>query len=230
MDIQAEFGFRCKQLRARSGMSQEILAFRAGLDRTYISSVERGERNVSLVSMEKIASAFHVSLGYMFSIERFSDTPAYQRQDFIIPLSERFKYHVDFENRILSFQISGLLNGEHAEYMSKTWFKLIALFGDEDVSVFFDYRGMKASDGDPAVFLPEVAEKAGLFQKKLTSNINRMVTLCNSEYMMQQLNHVSAMSNILDKSLNIFGHNNQMIENAYDLLGINDNKLIKIVV
>lgn len=37
MNIQTEFGQRVKELRARSGMSQETLAYRAGLDRTYIS-------------------------------------------------------------------------------------------------------------------------------------------------------------------------------------------------
>ncbi|WP_176835431.1 MULTISPECIES: hypothetical protein [unclassified Paenibacillus] len=111
--------------------------------------------------------------------------------------------------------------------MSKTWSKISALFGDKDISVFFDYRGMIASDGEPAVFLPEVAEKAGMFQKKLTSNINRLVTLCNSEYMKQQLNHVSAISNNSDRSLNLFGNNKEMIGKAYELLGIIDNELIK---
>ncbi|MGO4119072.1 helix-turn-helix domain-containing protein, partial [Rhizobium ruizarguesonis] len=64
MDIRAEFGQRVRELRARSGMSQELLAYRAGLDRTYISGVERGERNISIVNMEKIAAALQVSMGY----------------------------------------------------------------------------------------------------------------------------------------------------------------------
>ncbi len=53
MDIRSEFGKRVRELRARSGMSQELLADRSGLDRTYISGVERGERNISLVNIEK---------------------------------------------------------------------------------------------------------------------------------------------------------------------------------
>ncbi|WP_367398165.1 helix-turn-helix domain-containing protein [Paenibacillus sp. MSJ-34] len=48
VDIRLEFGQRCKELRARSGMSQEMLAYRSGLDRSYISGVERGDRNISI--------------------------------------------------------------------------------------------------------------------------------------------------------------------------------------
>jgi transcriptional regulator with XRE-family HTH domain len=48
-------------------MSQEVLAYRAGLDRTYISGVERGERNVSIVNIAKIAKALQVPVGYIFS-------------------------------------------------------------------------------------------------------------------------------------------------------------------
>ncbi|NGQ94221.1 helix-turn-helix transcriptional regulator [Brevibacillus sp. SYP-B805] len=48
MDIRSEFGQRVQELRTRSGMTQEMLAYRAGLDRTYISGVERGERLILL--------------------------------------------------------------------------------------------------------------------------------------------------------------------------------------
>jgi len=82
MDIRSKFGQRVKQLRSRRGMSQELLAHRAGLDRTYISGVERGERNISLVNIEKIAAALNVSVAYLFSEERFSTTPALSTQGF----------------------------------------------------------------------------------------------------------------------------------------------------
>lgn len=78
MDIRTEFGQRVRELRARRSMSQEILADRAGLDRTYISGVERGKRNVSILNIEKIAAALQVPVAYMFSGELFSDTPANQ--------------------------------------------------------------------------------------------------------------------------------------------------------
>lgn len=51
-----------KKYREKMGFTQEELAFRSGLHRTYISSVERTERNISIDAMEKIANAFKVPL------------------------------------------------------------------------------------------------------------------------------------------------------------------------
>lgn len=56
-EIQRLFGSRLKRLRQSQGISQEELAFRSGLHRTYISSLERGKRNVSLVNIVKLARA-----------------------------------------------------------------------------------------------------------------------------------------------------------------------------
>jgi transcriptional regulator with XRE-family HTH domain len=208
-------------------MSQEMLAYRAGLDRTYISGVERGERNISIVNIEKIAAALQVSVAYMFSGERFSDTPAYQQRDFTVPLSERFKYQVDNEKRILSFQVSGLLKGEHVDHMSRTLLRICTAFGEGELSVFVDHRDMRASDGEPVVYSPEVAEKAVLFQKELTAYSNKVVVLCNSEFMVQQLNYVTVASGIYEKSIHLFGRDKEMVGKAYELLDISGHDLIK---
>ena len=48
-------------------MTQEQLSFKCGLHRTYISSVERGERNIALINLEKIVSALQVSLAQFFT-------------------------------------------------------------------------------------------------------------------------------------------------------------------
>ena len=53
----ARFGRNLKRLRASAGLSQEELAARAGLHRTYVSSVERGNRNVSLENIFALANA-----------------------------------------------------------------------------------------------------------------------------------------------------------------------------
>ncbi|MBA2377512.1 MAG: helix-turn-helix domain-containing protein [Actinomycetota bacterium] len=55
------FGVRLRELRLSRGMSQEALAHEAGLDRTYISSCERGKRNISLENIHRLAKALDVS-------------------------------------------------------------------------------------------------------------------------------------------------------------------------
>jgi transcriptional regulator with XRE-family HTH domain len=51
------FGRNLRRFRLSSGISQEELAFRADLDRTYISSVERGHRNISIQNIFRLAAA-----------------------------------------------------------------------------------------------------------------------------------------------------------------------------
>jgi transcriptional regulator with XRE-family HTH domain len=60
------FGARMRHLRQDRGMSQEALALACDLDRTYIGSVERGERNISLVNIHKIARALGVPAKELF--------------------------------------------------------------------------------------------------------------------------------------------------------------------
>jgi transcriptional regulator with XRE-family HTH domain len=55
--IQKHFGATLRQLRQAKGLSQEALALACDLDRTYIGGVERGERNISLINIHKIARA-----------------------------------------------------------------------------------------------------------------------------------------------------------------------------
>lgn len=66
MDIKKKFGKKLKQLRTEKGISQESLALSADLDRTYIPSIEKGERNVSITVVEKLAKALNVSITEFF--------------------------------------------------------------------------------------------------------------------------------------------------------------------
>ncbi|MDD4909524.1 MAG: helix-turn-helix transcriptional regulator [Candidatus Omnitrophica bacterium] len=63
--ILRQFGDRVKKLRKAKGWSQEDLAKRAGLHRTYIGSIERSERNVSLLNVERIAKALNVATQHL---------------------------------------------------------------------------------------------------------------------------------------------------------------------
>jgi len=65
-ELKQAFGARLRELRKQAGMSQEGLAHACGLDRTYIGGVERGERNVSLVNIHRIAAALGVSAREFF--------------------------------------------------------------------------------------------------------------------------------------------------------------------
>lgn len=64
--IKAAFGQRVRELRTKKGLSQEALALVCELDRTYIGGVERGERNVSLLNIRKIADGLGVSARELF--------------------------------------------------------------------------------------------------------------------------------------------------------------------
>ncbi len=67
--IKIKVGQRIKDLRIKQGLSQEEFAFKCNLDRTYITSLERGRRNISLENLEKIAKAFNMTLSQFFNFE-----------------------------------------------------------------------------------------------------------------------------------------------------------------
>lgn len=67
--IRQEFGARLRSLRIQKGFSQEDLASACQLDRSYIGGVERGERNVSLVNIIRIASGLGVMPAELFATE-----------------------------------------------------------------------------------------------------------------------------------------------------------------
>ncbi len=64
--IKQKVGKRIKELRQQRRLSQEEFAFKCDLDRTYITSLERGKRNISLENLEKIANAFEMTLKEFF--------------------------------------------------------------------------------------------------------------------------------------------------------------------
>jgi transcriptional regulator with XRE-family HTH domain len=72
MDVRAKIGQRIKVLREVAAMSQKDLSYAADLDRSYIASVENGQRNISIVNIEKIATALGVTLKDFFNDGEFN--------------------------------------------------------------------------------------------------------------------------------------------------------------
>src|SRR5580658_9396940 len=75
LDVTKSFGNAVKTWRSRLCISQEELGGRAGLHRTYISDMERGARNVSLISIEKLARALEISTAALFTYEPTTGQP-----------------------------------------------------------------------------------------------------------------------------------------------------------
>jgi transcriptional regulator with XRE-family HTH domain len=65
----SQLGARIRKLRKARKLSQEALAFEAGLDRTYVSSVERGERNIAVLNLAKLARALGVEVAELLGEE-----------------------------------------------------------------------------------------------------------------------------------------------------------------
>ena len=71
MDIKSKIGQRIKQLRKQLNLSQEALALKSEVDRTYMTDVENGRRNVSIEILEKIISALEISITEFFNAKEF---------------------------------------------------------------------------------------------------------------------------------------------------------------
>jgi len=69
-ELLKKIGNRIRKLRVELGLSQEKLAFASGLDRSYIGSVERGERNIAIINLSKIASSLNLSISELLQIEK----------------------------------------------------------------------------------------------------------------------------------------------------------------
>jgi transcriptional regulator with XRE-family HTH domain len=70
-DIRERFGFAVRSQRETLGLTQEELAEKAGIHRTYLADIERGKRNLALINIERLAAALSLSLSELFrEVER----------------------------------------------------------------------------------------------------------------------------------------------------------------
>jgi len=81
VDVKLKIGQRIKELREAANMSQKDLAYNADLDRSYIASVENGQRNISIVNIEKIALALNVTLKDFFNDGKFDNSAKRTKRD-----------------------------------------------------------------------------------------------------------------------------------------------------
>jgi transcriptional regulator with XRE-family HTH domain len=73
MNIKEKVGLRIKLLRKINGLSQTNLSYDSDMDRSYLATVEKGYRNISIINIEKIASALGISLEEFFHDESFQN-------------------------------------------------------------------------------------------------------------------------------------------------------------
>jgi transcriptional regulator with XRE-family HTH domain len=72
MDIKTKIGLRIKELRTEKNLTQEAIAFKAEVDRTFMNHVENGRRNVSIESLEKIVSGLDTNIKDFFNSDLFN--------------------------------------------------------------------------------------------------------------------------------------------------------------
>ena len=65
--VLVDFGNRVRELRKQKNLSQEELSYQADLHRTYIGMIERAEKNITLINIEKIATALEIEIPNLFT-------------------------------------------------------------------------------------------------------------------------------------------------------------------
>lgn len=108
IDIQARFGVAVKTRRKDLGYSQEVLAERAGLHRTYVADVERGARNLSLLSIEKLALALELPIPALFATA--TSTTGKRPWEGVVDILLVEDNPDDVEMTLAAFEAAGLTN------------------------------------------------------------------------------------------------------------------------
>ena len=73
MDIRKNVGSRIKELRTELKLTQESLAFKAELDKTYVNEVENGKRNISIINLERLIHALEKDVQGFFNSKLFKN-------------------------------------------------------------------------------------------------------------------------------------------------------------
>ncbi|TXK71835.1 helix-turn-helix domain-containing protein [Paenibacillus sp. N3.4] len=218
MSILKDFGVRLKELRIRSGMSQDMLANHSNLDRTYIGGVERGERNVSLKNIEILCNTLDVDISYFFDDERFSLHTAFLKSEFSRPLKERFSYIVNHHEQMLHWEVKGVLSQDEVLGISAELKQACLTLISGKVKLLVDNRLMIAN-GQPIVFTPEVMGLWEDLQRWLTPQCSQVIVLCNSKLMKNQMDRLAKRSGLIKVQSNLYAEDKEwLLHEAFRLL------------
>ncbi len=99
--IKEEVGKRIKALRMSKGLSQEDLAYKSNLDRTYITYVENAKKNVTVETLYKITKALDISLSDFFDMDNLVDSEVIKKVDLQLSLNDLVKGNT-YNNKELS--------------------------------------------------------------------------------------------------------------------------------
>ncbi|MEF2966618.1 helix-turn-helix transcriptional regulator [Paenibacillus sp. M1] len=98
-------GERIKQLRKEQGLTQEELAEKAGVNASYIGTVERGERNISIETLEKIIQGLGIPLELMFQFHETDDIDARTNKAEVITAISSLMHSRSLEENKLVFRV-----------------------------------------------------------------------------------------------------------------------------
>lgn len=226
--VLSEFGRRVRELRLKRGMTQEALANLTELDRSYIGSIERGEKNVALLNIAKLANALDVDLSYLFEDDQLSPRSFYLKRELKKPLEERFTLDVDVMEQVIAWRIAGPINEYDVKQINYQIRSLSLLLKKGEIKLLIDNRFM-VLNGLPFVFSPEVNVVWEELQMWLLPFVKQVVVLCNSKLMQNQLDRLALRSGIADRSKHIFGEDSDLCERtALEFLGLSNQRLLAI--
>ncbi|TWT25161.1 helix-turn-helix domain-containing protein [Planomicrobium sp. CPCC 101110] len=226
MEILRDFGKRVKELRLKAGITQESLAIRAELDRSYVGAIERGVKNLSLLNIEKLANALDVDLPYLFEHESFAPRSSILRKELKKPLENRFLCNIDKDEQVIAWRVAGPLNEQDVKEISKKIKSLAMLLRKGEIKLLIDNRSMMI-DGQPFVFAPEVYDVWEELQEWLCPYIDQVVVLCNSTFMRNQLDRLAKRSGIGCFSKHIYSEDVEKSNaKALEFLGITESRIL----
>ncbi|MFD0713328.1 helix-turn-helix domain-containing protein [Paenibacillus sp. GCM10027626] len=98
-------GERIRQIRKEKGLTQEELAEKAGINASYMGTVERGDRNISIETLEKIIQGLDITPTDLFQFHQIEDEDVMNEISEILEMTKSLLYHRTLEENKLIFRV-----------------------------------------------------------------------------------------------------------------------------